>query len=149
MKYIIKKFIGTVIKLLVMALIARLFFEVFTEPDNYYPYCYYLFAELFIYNLVKSIAEACSKESVFPVTRYALFAASISIAGVAIANYSGIDAFSILAFMFVGYTLNMANSFSTWKFFRSQLNEGQTKYDQYKNEKAYRRRIKYGTLEQR
>lgn len=119
MKHIIKKFIGTIIKLLVMALLAKVFFDVFTEPDNYYPYCYYLFAELFIYNLMKSVVEACSKENILPVARYALFAAVVFVTGVVIANLAGLDAFTILALMFVGYTLNMANSFSVWRFFRS------------------------------
>lgn len=149
MKYIIKKFIGTVIKLLVMALLAKVFFEVFTEPENYYPYCYYLFAELFVYNLMKSIAEASSKESVLPVARYALFAALTSVTGVIVANLAALDAFTILALMFVGYTLNMANSFSVWRFFKSQLNGGRTKYDLYQEEKGFRRRASYGSLEQR
>jgi hypothetical protein len=83
------------------------------------------------------------------VARYALFAAVTSVTGVMVANLAALDAFTILALMFVGYTLNMANSFSVWRFFKSQLNGGRTKYDLYQEEKGFRRRASYGSLEQR
>jgi hypothetical protein len=78
-----------------------------------------------------------------------LFAALTSVTGVIVANLAALDAFTILALMFVGYTLNMANSFSVWRFLKSQLNGGHTKYDLYQEEKGFRRRASYGSLEQR
>ena len=147
MKHIVKKFIGAVVKLSVMAVLAEVFFESLSEPGDGFPYAYYFFAEMFIYHLIKAIAESCDKENVLPVIRYALFASSISILGVLIAGWTGINAYTVLVFLYVGYSLNTVNPFSTWRFFRSQLDDGKTKYDFYKEDKQYREKASgYGPL---
>ena len=146
MKHIVKKFIGAVVKLSVMAhdkyesgLLLHALAEV-TDAGA----CGKLKVSQ---HLIKAIAESCDKENVLPVIRYALFASSISILGVLIAGWTGINAYTVLVFLYVGYSLNTVNPFATWRFFRSQLDDGKTKYDFYKEDKQYREKASgYGPL---
>lgn len=148
MKHIVRKFIGAVFRLLLMAVLALVFYDTFREPGNEFPYAYYLFSELFIYHLMKALGEACEKENPLSVIRYALFTSSVSIAGIVIANLTGINAYWVLCFLFIGYTLNTAKTYSFIKFVRSQLDGEKSKYEIYRAEKEHRRTYER-TLEQR